>query len=246
MVQHLGPVHLRYPHVADQHGKPCSMNGCFMYLENGGFQGRRVGYFFSQRPARGIGKAWASGTGHARGREAQGREVPRPSSARSSCMGHALRDQARHGVGGAAGGERHDHRDRPLRIIRLGHCTIPEQGRRGGNDGELARELPASLMEGGWLCIDHRLEKRWPVQVGVSVRVPAWGPGYSFDHTASAIALPSSCVLAVPPMSGVCGPSARTVSIARRTVAPASLCPRWSSIMAPDQIWPTGFEMLRP
>src|SRR5215213_8016133 len=34
LVQHLGPVRLRLPHVADQHGNRCNMNGRFVCLEN--------------------------------------------------------------------------------------------------------------------------------------------------------------------------------------------------------------------
>ena len=60
--------------------------------------------------------------------------------------------------------------------------------------------------------------------------------GEDLHRTASATALPSSWVEAVPPMSRVRGPSTRTVSIARTIASAACRCPRCSSIMAPDQI----------
>jgi putative MATE family efflux protein len=44
-------------------------------------------------------------------------------------------------------------------------------------------------------------------------------------------------------MSGVRGPSAVTVSIARMIAAPASAWPRCSSIIAPHQIWPIGLAI---
>ncbi len=47
-------------------------------------------------------------------------------------------------------------------------------------------------------------------------------------------------------MSRVRGPLVSTVSIARTTAAAASGWPRWSSIIAPDQIWPIGLAMPRP
>lgn len=66
----------------------------------------------------------------------------------------------------------------------------------------------------------------------------------------AAMALPSASVLPVPPMSAVSGaasgPMANTVSIAVRTAAPASGCPRWSSIMAPHQICPIGLAIPLP
>src|SRR5437763_8824189 len=65
-------------------------------------------------------------------------------------------------------------------------------------------------------------------------------------HSASAIAFPSSSVLALPPMSRVRGPSERTRSMARTMASPASLCPRCSSIIAPDQIWPMGLAIPCP
>src|SRR5262249_14699897 len=45
-------------------------------------------------------------------------------------------------------------------------------------------------------------------------------------ETAAAIALPTFCVFALPPMSAVRGPSRRTTSIAFTIESPASLCPR--------------------
>src|SRR5439155_878437 len=62
----------------------------------------------------------------------------------------------------------------------------------------------------------------------------------------AAIALPTSAVVALPPMSRVRGPSASTRSIARMIASPASLRPRCSSIIAPDQICPIGFAMFLP
>src|SRR5207253_1630137 len=68
----------------------------------------------------------------------------------------------------------------------------------------------------------------------------------ALQRNASAIALPISEVLALPPMSRVRGPSRTTVSMARTTASPACLSPRCSSIMAPDQICPTGLAMPWP
>ena len=70
--------------------------------------------------------------------------------------------------------------------------------------------------------------------------------GPTLNHTASAMALPMSVVLALPPMSGVRRPLASTLSMAAMTEAPASGQPRWSSIMAPAQIWPMGLAMPWP
>src|SRR5215470_17457151 len=66
--------------------------------------------------------------------------------------------------------------------------------------------------------------------------------------SAAAMASPSSCVLALPPRSGVFGAfgSASTRAIAFSIAAAAALSPRWSSIMAPDQIWPIGFAIFWP
>ncbi len=50
--------------------------------------------------------------------------------------------------------------------------------------------------------------------------------GGALSHTASAMALPMSEVLALPPMSGVRGPVARTFSMAATTEAAASGQPR--------------------
>src|SRR5207244_6938819 len=65
-------------------------------------------------------------------------------------------------------------------------------------------------------------------------------------QSAAAIALPTSVVEALPPMSRVRGPSTSTRSIARTMAPAASLCPRCSSIIAPDQIWPIGLAMFLP
>jgi hypothetical protein len=65
-------------------------------------------------------------------------------------------------------------------------------------------------------------------------------------HIASAIALPMSPVAAVPPTSRVRGPSTRIASTASTIAFAASGCPRCSSIIAPDQICPTGLAMLLP
>jgi len=66
------------------------------------------------------------------------------------------------------------------------------------------------------------------------------------DQIADATAMPTSSVLALPPRSGVRGPSTSTFSIARRIAAPASAWPRCSSIIAPDQIWPIGLAIFLP
>jgi hypothetical protein len=63
---------------------------------------------------------------------------------------------------------------------------------------------------------------------------------------ASAIALPTSTLVALPPISGVRGPWASTVSIAPITAAPASACPRWSSIIGAAQFFPIGSAMPLP
>src|SRR5687768_12727157 len=63
---------------------------------------------------------------------------------------------------------------------------------------------------------------------------------------ASATAAPTSAVPALPFMSGVCGPSRITRSIARTTSAAAWLWPRCSSISAPDQIAPIGLAIFLP
>jgi len=64
--------------------------------------------------------------------------------------------------------------------------------------------------------------------------------------TSAAIASPISVVDALPPRSGVRGPCASTVSMARTIASWASRWPRKSSISAPDQIIATGLAMLRP
>src|SRR5687768_4947965 len=63
---------------------------------------------------------------------------------------------------------------------------------------------------------------------------------------ASAMEDPTSAVLALPFMSGVCGPSIITPSMARRTSAAAAAWPRCSSMSAPDQIAAIGLAILRP
>jgi len=65
-------------------------------------------------------------------------------------------------------------------------------------------------------------------------------------YSASAMARPRSDVLAVPPTSGVRGPSTSAISIASTIAFAASGCPRCSSIIAPDQIWPIGLAMALP
>src|SRR5258706_7802338 len=65
-------------------------------------------------------------------------------------------------------------------------------------------------------------------------------------HTASAMALPTSMVFALPPMSRVRGPSTSTFSIAFTMASAASLSPRCSSIIAPDQICPIGLAIPLP
>src|SRR3954470_16121459 len=65
-------------------------------------------------------------------------------------------------------------------------------------------------------------------------------------RTASATAAPTSAVLALPFMSGVWGPSMITCSMARRMSSAACLCPRCSSISAPDQIVASGFAIFFP
>src|SRR5712664_2530762 len=63
---------------------------------------------------------------------------------------------------------------------------------------------------------------------------------------ASATAAPTSAVPALPFMSGVCGPSMMTRSIARRMSAAASGWPRCSSISAPLQMVASGLAIFRP
>src|SRR5688500_2261112 len=65
-------------------------------------------------------------------------------------------------------------------------------------------------------------------------------------RTASATAAPTCEVLALPFMSGVCGPSMMTRSMARTMSAAASAWPRCSSISAPDQMAAIGLAMRRP
>src|SRR5437763_150153 len=65
-------------------------------------------------------------------------------------------------------------------------------------------------------------------------------------RTASATAAPTSDVLAFPFMSGVCGPSMITCSMARRISAAASRWPRCSSISAPDQMVASGLAIFLP
>ena len=65
-------------------------------------------------------------------------------------------------------------------------------------------------------------------------------------YKASAIALPISVVSDLPPTSRVRGPSTRIASTASTIAFAASACPRCSSIIAPDQIWPTGLAMPLP
>ena len=64
---------------------------------------------------------------------------------------------------------------------------------------------------------------------------------------ASAMAAPSSRVVALPPMSGVrAAGSGMTFSMACSMALAASPCPRWSSMRAPDQIWPMGLAIPLP
>src|SRR3954466_10334791 len=65
-------------------------------------------------------------------------------------------------------------------------------------------------------------------------------------RTASATAAPTSDVLALPFMSGVCGPSMITCSMALRVSAAASPWPRCSSINAPDQMVARGLAIFLP
>ena len=65
-------------------------------------------------------------------------------------------------------------------------------------------------------------------------------------YNASAMARPRSVVFALPPTSGVRGPSTSATSIASTIALAASGWPRCSSIMAPDQIWPIGLAMPLP
>ena len=65
-------------------------------------------------------------------------------------------------------------------------------------------------------------------------------------QSASATALPRSTVLALPPMSGVRGPSTSIFSIASMIARAASAWPRCSSIIAPDQICPIGLATPLP
>src|SRR6185436_19239388 len=63
-------------------------------------------------------------------------------------------------------------------------------------------------------------------------------------RTCAAMAAPKSLVEACPPMSGVRGPPPPTTSSIARTIASAAFfSPKWSSIMAPDQIWPMGLAI---
>src|SRR4029077_4537664 len=65
--------------------------------------------------------------------------------------------------------------------------------------------------------------------------------------SAAATALPQATVFAAPPRSPVRNfGSASTCSIALTIEAAASASPRWSSIIAPDQIWPIGLAMPWP
>ena len=70
------------------------------------------------------------------------------------------------------------------------------------------------------------------------------------DHAAftnSTMASPNSLHMALPPMSRVrTSVSRNNFSIAFTMASAAWLWPRCSSIMAPDQIWPIGFEMPFP
>ncbi len=70
--------------------------------------------------------------------------------------------------------------------------------------------------------------------------------GLCVRHIASAMALPISVVPDFPPTSRVRGPSTRIASTASTMAFAASGCPRCSSIMAPDHIWPTGFAIPLP
>src|SRR5688572_8329275 len=65
-------------------------------------------------------------------------------------------------------------------------------------------------------------------------------------RTTSATAAPISLVEALPFMSGVCGPSMMTCSMARTISAAAAGCPRCSSMSAPDQIVAIGLAIFLP
>src|SRR5688572_2266958 len=71
--------------------------------------------------------------------------------------------------------------------------------------------------------------------------------GPAGQRSASAMALPQVTVSARPWMSAVrSAGSASTASMAARMAAAASRSPRWSSIIAADQIWPTGLARPLP
>src|SRR5579883_13489 len=72
--------------------------------------------------------------------------------------------------------------------------------------------------------------------------------GHCVQPMAATIAAPSSFVVALPPRSGVRGPfaSASTRAIAFSISAAAAPSSKCSSIIAPDQIWPTGLAMPLP
>src|SRR4051812_28042885 len=138
------------------------------------------------------------------------------------------------------------------RARRNAHRRILDQGPPGDSDGEvvedehgrgvLAEENPSgnaskSFRDGGKRRTRNPETVSAPMS-GFRVRADA-RPGMTNYANASATALPASIVFAGPFRSRVRSlGSASTVSIAFTIALAASGSPRWSSIIAPDQIWP--------
>ena len=128
--------------------------------------------------------------------------------------------------------------------------------------GRLARlqtpwdEITAQQLEMGLKQIADAAHEHGIKAIGATL-TPYGGANYYSDKgeavreavnpSASAMALPMSWVVALPPRSGVCGPSSSTRSMARMTASrPPRAGPGGRASWDPAQIWPMGLAMPRP
>src|SRR5690606_11236958 len=97
----------------------------------------------------------------------------------------------------------------------------------------------------------HDLLRHAHISSLLEVRPGAAAPGAAAGgagraETGSSTAAVICSVVADPPRSGVRTPADSTSSIAATSSVAAAGWPRWYSIMAPDQIWPTGLATPLP
>src|SRR6185503_11017645 len=135
-------------------------------------------------------------------------------------------------LGHLVGGHRREVRSRGHRARAGGKLRHPLR-----QQGALRRREGRGMRDSG---LGHGPSDRYACGEKVALALRA------APRTASATAAPTSEVEALPFISGVCGPSMITRSIARTMSAAASGCPRCSSISAPDQIAAIGLAIFFP